>query len=118
MTDQFDLILKNGTVVLPEGTHNADIGVRNGQIEAIGMLSPTQSDTTIECRGLHVLPGLIDTQVHFREPGMEHKETLETGMMAAAMGGITAIFEMPNTSPLTTTPEALQDKLDKASKGA
>jgi dihydroorotase len=118
MSDRFDLILKNGAAVLPEGIHSADIGIRDGKIEAIEALSPARSDTVIDCKGLHILPGLIDTQVHFREPGMEHKETLETGMMAAAMGGITAIFEMPNTSPLTTTPEALQDKLDRAAKGA
>ncbi|HEY8189127.1 MAG TPA: dihydroorotase, partial [Micavibrio sp.] len=73
---------------------------------------------TVNCSGLHILPGLIDTQVHFREPGLTHKEDLEHGMKAAALGGITAIFEMPNTTPLTTTPEALQDKLDIAARSA
>ena len=57
----------------------------------------------IDCTGLHILPGVIDTQVHFREPGLEHKEDLETGSLSAVMGGVTGVFEMPNTIPLTTT---------------
>ncbi len=115
----YDLILKNGICVLPEGTHAADIGVKDQKIIAILPNIPSDhADQTLDCTGLHILPGVIDTQVHFREPGMTHKETLETGMKAAALGGVTAIFEMPNTNPLTTTPEALQDKLDKAAQGA
>ena len=66
---------------------------------------------TIDCRGLHVLPGVIDSQVHFREPGLEHKEDLETGSRAAVLGGVTAVFEMPNTNPLTTSEAALADKV-------
>ena len=62
----------------------------------------------IDCRGLHILPGVIDTQVHFREPGLTHKEDLETGSRAAVMGGVTAVFEMPNTDPLTIDAEALR----------
>lgn len=112
----YDLILKNGTAVLPQGTMQTDIAVNNGHIEAIGSFD--EAGEIIDCTGLHIAPGVIDTQVHFREPGGEHKETLETGMMAAAMGGVTSIFEMPNTHPLTTTPEALQDKLDRAAKAA
>ncbi|MDY0029828.1 MAG: dihydroorotase [Pseudobdellovibrionaceae bacterium] len=112
----FDMILKSGTVVLPGKTTQADVGVINGKIEAIGDLSLSSAAEIIDCKDLHVLPGLIDTQVHFREPGADHKEVLETGMKAAAMGGITTIFEMPNTNPLTTTPEAMADKLSRASK--
>ena len=112
----FDLILKGGVAVLPGLTTQADIGIRDGVIAAIGDLSRVGAVTTIDCKGLHILPGLIDTQVHFREPGATHKEDLEHGMKAAALGGITAIFEMPNTKPLTTTPEALQEKLDIAAK--
>ena len=112
----YDLILKNGIAILPQGKTQTDIAITNGRIEAIGTFDETEATETIDCTNLHILPGLMDTQVHFREPGGEHKETLETGMMAAAMGGITAIFEMPNTNPLTTTPEALQDKLDRAAK--
>ena len=67
--------------------------------------------TTIDCRGLHVLPGVIDSQVHFREPGLEHKEDLESGSRAAVLGGVTAVFEMPNTNPLTTSAETLADKV-------
>jgi dihydroorotase len=118
MTDIYDLILKNGIVVLPEGVKKADIAVRDQKIIDIGSFQTKNAEHVVDCSGLHVLPGVIDTQVHFREPGMTHKETLETGMMAAAMGGVTSIFEMPNTSPLTTSPEALQDKIDRASKGA
>lgn len=111
------LLLKNGTCVLPEGTGQTNILVQDGKISEIGTRA-NDADEVIDCHGLHVLPGVMDTQVHFREPGAEHKETLETGMKSAAMGGVTVIFEMPNTNPLTVTPEALQDKLDRASKGA
>ena len=68
----------------------------------------------IDCTGLHVLPGVIDSQVHLREPGAEHKEDLETGGRAAVMGGVTGVFEMPNTKPLTVTAEALADKVRRA----
>ncbi|MGZ9108389.1 MAG: dihydroorotase [Micavibrio sp.] len=117
-TPAFDLILSGGTAVLPGLTAIADIGVRGGKIEAVGDLSHEMAAQQIDCGGLHILPGLIDTQVHFREPGATHKEDLEHGMRAAAMGGITAIFEMPNTTPLTTTPETLNQKLALAAKGA
>ena len=74
-----------------------------GSIAEIGPLSGAASaDEKIDCTGLHVLPGVIDSQVHFREPGLEHKEDLETGSRAAVLGGVTAVFEMPNTKPLTT----------------
>jgi dihydroorotase len=117
-SQKFDLILKNGLVMLPAGLTQLDIGVRNGKIDAIGLEGDAQAETHIDCTGLHVLPGVIDTQVHFREPGGEHKETLETGTKAAIAGGVTAIFEMPNTNPLTITPESLQWKLDKAAASA
>jgi dihydroorotase len=65
----------------------------------------------IDCTGLHILPGVIDSQVHFREPGAEHKENLETGSRAAVMGGVTCVFEMPNTNPTTTDEAALADKV-------
>ena len=71
----------------------------------------------VDCAGLHILPGLIDSQVHFREPGPVHKEDLETGSRAAVLGGVTAVFEMPNTNPLTTTPEALADKVARGTGG-
>lgn len=114
---QYDIVLKNGTAILPEGTHQTDIAVKDGKIAAIGDLGDHAAEI-VNCKGLHILPGVIDTQVHFREPGATHKEDLQHGMKAAVMGGVTGIFEMPNTAPLTVTPEALQDKLDRASKGA
>ena len=109
-----DLIVRGGTVVNHMGEGVADIGVANGKIAVIGDLSRLSGDVEIDARGLHVLPGVIDTQVHFREPGNEHKEDLETGTRAAALGGVTAVFEMPNTAPPTTTAEALNDKLTRA----
>lgn len=110
----FDLILRGGTVVNHAGIGEADIGVTAGKIAAIGDLSRQDADQVIEAKGLHILPGVIDTQVHFREPGNEHKEDLETGTRAAALGGVTSVFEMPNTAPPTTNVQALQDKLARA----
>ena len=91
-----------------------DIGVRDGRIAEIGDLSAHSAGERVDCAGLHVLPGVIDSQVHFREPGATHKEDLETGSRAAALGGVTAVFEMPNTDPLTTTEAALADKVGRA----
>ncbi|MBX3575737.1 MAG: dihydroorotase [Rhizobiaceae bacterium] len=107
----YDLILKGGTVVNQDGVGVRDVGVVAGRIAALGDLSMAHAGRTIDCRGLHVLPGVIDSQVHFREPGLEHKEDLETGSRAAVLGGVTAVFEMPNTKPLTTSAEALADKV-------
>ncbi|MEM9590041.1 MAG: dihydroorotase [Pseudomonadota bacterium] len=111
MSETFDTVFKGGTVVSHAGEALADIGVSNGQIRAIGIIDSSRAGKTVDVRGLHVLPGVIDTQVHFREPGMEHKEDLATGSRAAVLGGVTAVFEMPNTSPPTTTPEALAAKV-------
>src|SRR6185312_516747 len=98
-----------------DGSGVRDVGVRAGRIAAIGDLRQASAGEIIECRGLHVLPGVVDSQVHFREPGLEHKEDLETGSLAAVLGGVTAVFEMPNTNPLTTSAEALADKVSRAS---
>ncbi|MBM3489491.1 MAG: dihydroorotase [Alphaproteobacteria bacterium] len=115
MTGQtFDLLLKGGTVVSLDGIGPADVGVRAGRIAAIGDLAGASAGETLQLGGLHVLPGVIDTQVHFREPGMEHKEDLEAGSRGAVLGGVTAVFEMPNTRPLTSTAGALTDKLARA----
>tara|TARA_B100000700_G_scaffold132836_1_gene148355 strand:- start:359 stop:1708 length:1350 start_codon:yes stop_codon:yes gene_type:complete len=118
----FDYIFKDGKVALPSGIVDADIGVKNGIIEEIGKIpkesASSVTDSIIDCNNLHVLPGVIDSQVHFREPGLENKENLESGMKAAAAGGVTCVFEMPNTNPLTITPEAMADKLQRASRVA
>ena len=111
----YDLILTGGTVVNHDGEGPRDIGVSGGRIAAIGDLRQASAGETIDCRGLHILPGVVDSQVHFREPGLEHKEDLESGSRAAVLGGVTAVFEMPNTNPLTTSEEALADKLRRAS---
>lgn len=113
MTASYDLIVKNGTVYLPGGPVSADIGVIGGRIANIGALGGDAGEV-IDCTGLHVLPGVIDSQVHFREPGLEHKEDLESGSRAAVMGGVTAVFEMPNTKPNTDTADRVADKLARA----
>lgn len=107
-----DLALKNGTVHTPGGPVIADIAVRDGRIAAIG--SCADAGEIIDCTGLDILPGVIDTQVHFREPGLDHKEDLESGSRAAVLGGVTAVFEMPNTNPNTDTADRLADKLARA----
>ena len=107
----FDLLLKGGAVATPAGIAVQDIGVTGGRIRAIGDLSAASAGEVVDATGLHILPGVIDTQVHFREPGLEQKEDLETGSRAAVMGGVTGVFEMPNTIPQTTNPSALEDKI-------
>ena len=114
MSEAFDLVLRSGTLVNQDGIGLGDIGVRDGRIAAIGALGQAPAGRIVDCAGLHLLPGVIDTQVHFREPGATHKEDLETGSRAAVAGGVTAVFEMPNTTPLTTDDAALADKLARA----
>ena len=114
MSASFDCVVKGATVVNHDGIGVRDIGIRGGRIAAIGNLSAASTGEMIEAKGLHVLPGVIDSQVHFREPGLEHKEDLETGSLAAVAGGVTAVFEMPNTKPLTTSAATLADKVRRA----
>ncbi|THF56735.1 dihydroorotase [Ollibium composti] len=114
MAATFDLILTGGTVVNQDGKGVRDVGVKGGRIAAIGDLGRASAGETVDCTGLHVLPGVVDSQVHFREPGLEHKEDLETGSRAAVLGGVTAVFEMPNTNPLTTSEAALADKVRRS----
>jgi len=110
-TDRFELIVRGGTCVTSKESGLADVGVRGGLIAAVGDLANAEADTVFDATGLHVMAGVIDSQVHFREPGGEHKEDLATGTAAAVLGGVTAVFEMPNTSPPTTTSQALADKV-------
>jgi len=111
MADTYDLILKGGTVVNHDGEGARDIGIRAGKFAAIGDLSRASAGEVVDCKGLHLLPGVIDSHVHFREPGLTHKEDLETGSRGAVLGGVTAVFEMPNTDPATTTAAAIADKV-------
>ncbi|MBN9583141.1 MAG: dihydroorotase [Afipia sp.] len=111
MAQTFDVILKSGTVVNQDGEGVRDIGIAAGRIAEIGSLDAAAAGEVIDCKGLHILPGVIDTQVHFREPGLTHKEDLETGSRSAVMGGVTAVFEMPNTNPLTVSEEAFTAKV-------
>jgi dihydroorotase len=114
LAETFDLVFKGGTLVNHIGEGLADIGVRGGRIAAIGDIGEGMAGETIDASGLHILPGVIDTQVHFREPGPTHKEDLESGSRSAVLGGVTAVFEMPNTKPATTSASALADKVARA----
>src|SRR6202790_5207531 len=114
MSQHFDTILRSGTVVNQDGEGVRDIAVINGRIAAIGALGHSSAAEVIDCKGLHILPGVVDTQVHSREPGQTHKEDLETGSRSAVMGGVTAVFEMPNTDPLTVTAQTYAEKVNRA----
>lgn len=116
----FDLILKNATILAPNPAGTGlieaalDIAVTNKRIAKIGVGLKDSATKILDLKGLHVLPGVVDSQVHFREPGLTHKEDLETGTRSAVLGGVTTIFEMPNTAPSTTTQEAFEDKINRA----
>ncbi|MGZ5947832.1 MAG: dihydroorotase [Caulobacteraceae bacterium] len=114
MPETYDLIVRGGEVVNHAGRGLADIGVRGGKVAVVGDLSQASAGEVFDATGLTIMPGVIDTQVHFREPGLEWKEDLESGSRAAVLGGVTAVFEMPNTEPTTTDPDALADKLKRA----
>ncbi len=113
MSNTFDVILRSATVVNQDGEGVRDLALKDGRIAALGALGSPSAPEVIDCKGLHILPGVIDTQVHFREPGLTHKEDLETGSRSAVMGGVTAVFEMPNTDPLTITAETFADKVKR-----
>src|SRR5215475_9816646 len=116
MSEPFDLLVRHGICVTPTGTAAADVGIRDGVIDEIGIFPNAQAREVFEARGLHVLPGVIDTHVHFREPGHLEKEDMETGSRAAVIGGVTAVFEMPNTSPPTISAALVTDKLKRAQR--
>lgn len=107
-------LIRGATCVLPDGQQRVDLLIEDQKILSIDPPSTATADEVIDATGLHLLPGVIDDQVHFREPGLEHKEDLQTGSRACAKGGVTTFFEMPNTNPTTTTIEALEDKLQRA----
>lgn len=117
-----DLIIKNATVMIAKDAAKSakkpyvieatqvHVGIKGGKIHYIGNENMPAAQI-IDAKGLHLLPGVIDSQVHFREPGMVQKEDLSTGTKSAALGGVTSIFEMPNTNPPTSTEEAFNDKV-------
>lgn len=118
----FDLIIKNADIVTFSESQNqmvqekTDIAVLNGKIEKLGSLNAADALKVIDATHLTVLPGVIDSQVHFREPGLTHKEDIESGSRAAILGGVTTYFEMPNTNPPTTTQALFEDKLKIAAE--
>ena len=109
-------LIRHAHCVFPEGVRQADVLLEGTAIRAIDPPATVRVDETIEARGLHLLPGVIDDQVHFRDPGLEHKEDLFTGSRACAKGGVTTFLEMPNTKPATITVAALHDKLARAAE--
>jgi len=114
MPETYDLIVRGGEVVNHAGRGRADVGMRDGRIAAIGDLGQASAGEVLDATGLSVLPGVLDTHVHFREPGLEWKEDLESGSRAAVLGGVVGVFEMPNTEPSTTDAETLADKVARA----
>ncbi len=109
-------LIRNADVVLPSGTTRVSLLIEDDKILGIDPPATAAVDETVDASGLHLLPGIIDDQVHFRDPGLEHKEDLHTGSLGCAKGGITTFLEMPNTNPTTTTFEALENKLERASQ--
>jgi dihydroorotase len=120
MKESSSLLIKGGQAVLPNANglatapSTADIGIRDGKISEIGILKPADYSQVFNADGLTILPGLIDSQVHFRDPGYPHKEDLATGTLSALLGGITCIFDMPNTKPPTISALDFTDKVSRA----
>ena len=114
MPATFDLILKNGKCFIDGQLKTLDIGISKGIIKSIGKIEKTSNEKVLEVSNLIVLPGIIDTQVHFREPGSTDVEDLESGSKAAVMGGVTSVFEMPNTNPPLDSPEAIRFIIEKS----
>ena len=112
MSDKlYDLVITGANLASHEGCEATSIAIKDGRFAKIGEVNAADAADHIDAKGLTLLPGVIDTQVHFREPGNEHKEDLQSGSLAAVMGGVTAVFEMPNTKPPTTSIEAIADKV-------
>ncbi|EJP72860.1 MAG: allantoinase [SAR86 cluster bacterium SAR86B] len=109
-----DIVLKNCTIVNENKIFESDIGIKDGRIEKIVASISDEAKQTLDLSGKVVIPGVIDDQVHFREPGLTHKGEIATESKAALAGGITSYFEMPNVNPTTTTNELLDKKFDLA----
>jgi dihydroorotase len=118
MASHYDLLIRNGTCVLPWGEERTDVGVRGGRIAALGVDGQASAASVLDATGLHVLPGLIDAHVHLREPGDAAVESIATGTRAAVLGGLTAVFDMPNTRPALTDASLLAEKQQRAEQVA
>ena len=114
MSQIIDLLIKNGSCFVDNKLQKVDLAVSNSKIQEIGDLKNLKAKETIDAEGLIVLPGVIDTQVHFREPGSTDVEDLESGSKAAVLGGVTSVFEMPNTNPPTSNQTEFNKKLNLA----
>jgi dihydroorotase len=112
--EKFDLIVRNGLCVLESGLVKKDVAIKDGKIVEVKDSIESKATKVIDATGKHIFPGIIDTQVHFREPGLTHKEDLASGSSAAVLGGVTTFLEMPNTNPATTTKQAIQEKVNIA----
>ncbi len=117
MPAHYDLLIHGGTCVLPWGEFAIDVGVRDGRIATLGAAGAT-ADRVLDAAGLHVLPGLIDPHVHLRDPGDPAIETIPTGTKAAVLGGLAAVFDMPNTSPSITGADRLAWKQEYVEQNA
>src|SRR5260221_4807611 len=114
-----DLVIRGGRVVSPDSVVEASVAIKDGKILAVGAdeaMPPAKN--ALDARGMHVLPGAIDVHVHFRDPGYPHKEDFASGTAAAAFGGVTTVFDMPNTIPPVGTPELLAAKHKMAAEKA
>src|ERR1044071_3080362 len=109
-------LIKHATVVLPSGCQQIDVRIAGARIVEIDAPPTATADEVIDATGLHLIPGVVDDQVHFRDPGLTHKEDLTTASRACAKGGVTTFLEMPNTKPATTSQELLEQKLELASQ--
>src|SRR5271163_5255859 len=118
MAEHYDLLIRNGTCVLPWGQEGTTVGVRDGRIAALGVPDLATADQVLDATGLHVLPGLIDPHVHLRDPGDKTVETIPTGTRGAVLGGLTAVFDMPNTSPSIVDADRLAWKQDYVAQSA
>ena len=114
----YDIILKNCNIVNENQIKESDIAIKNQRIDLISTSIDSEAREIIDLNGRYVIPGLIDDQVHFREPGLTHKANIRTESRAAVAGGITSFMEMPNTNPQTTTHSELEKKFEIASKDA
>ena len=114
MTAVYDIVFRNGTVVNQDGVHRIDVAVSSGRIAALGSIRAASAGESVDCTGLTLLPGVVDSQVHFREPGLTHKACIASEARAAVAGGVTSFMEMPNTNPLTISEETFTAKIKAA----